>query len=76
MYQVSLRNYTQKKKLLIQKTLRSNHFTEKRKLWKYMGGLLSSISDKEDLENRTKKCINDIIIFNIEHIIKSYNITQ
>ena len=58
------------------KKLRAHHFIGGKKLWKYMGGLLSSISDKEDLENRTKKCINDIIIFNIEHIIKSYNITQ
>ena len=65
-----------RKQLLIQKTLRSHHFMEKRKTWKYLGGLLSIIFYEADLENRTKQWINDIIIFNNEHIIQRYNIPQ
>ena len=48
----------------------------KKKLYKYLGGLLSIIFYEADIENRTKQWINDIIIFNNEHIIQRYNITQ
>ena len=41
-----------------------------------MGGLSSIIVDEADIEIRTKQWINDISIFNNEHIIQHYNIPK
>ena len=76
LYQKSLQGYTWKKITDAKKTLRSHHFMKKMKLWKYLGGLLSIIFDEEDLKNITKQWINDMSIFNNEHIIQRYNILQ
>ena len=62
--------------LIQKKSLRTNHFIEKRKLRKYIGGLLSIIIDESDIENRKNQLINDIINLNNEHIIQCYNVTQ
>ena len=49
-YQGSLQDYSGKKIIAYtKKTLRKNHFIEKGKLWKYIGGLLSIIIDETDL---------------------------
>ena len=42
----------------------------------YFGGLLSIMVDEADIKNRTKQWINDISLFNNEHIIQHYNIPQ
>ena len=46
------------------KKLHAHHFIGGKKLWKYMGGLLSIILDKSDSENRTNQWINHIKNFN------------
>ena len=46
---------TEENNSLYKKTLHSNHLTEKRKLWKYLGGILSIIVDEADIKNRTKQ---------------------
>ena len=41
-----------------------------------MGGLLSDMVDEAYLKNITNQWINDISLFNNEHIIQHYNIPQ
>ena len=65
-----------RKQLVIQKKLRTHNFIEKRKLWKYLGGLLFIMFDKVDLKNITNKWINDNRKFDKEHIIQRRNVTQ
>ena len=43
---------------------------------KYIGGFLSIMVDEADIENKTKYWINDISLFNNEHIIQRYNNPQ
>ena len=65
-----------RRKLLMQKRIKFTSFHGKRKIWKYIDGLLSIIIDEEYLENRKKHWINDSSTFNNEHIIQRYNIPQ
>ena len=59
-----------------QKTLCTHYFTNKRKLWKHLGCLLSIIFDEVDIQNITNQLINDIKNLNNERIIKCYNVNQ
>ena len=65
-----------RRKLLMQKRIKFTSFHGKRKIWKYIDGLLSIIFDEADIENRKNQLINDISNFNNEHIIQLYNVTQ
>ena len=75
MYQGSLHDYEWDKTITDTKNMFTS-FHGKIELWKYLGGLLSITFDEADLEDRTKKWINYISIFNNKHIIQSYNIPQ
>ena len=74
LYQVSLKDYSWKNRFANTKnTLHTHNFIERRRLQKYIGGLLSIIIDEAGLEKRTNKLINYISTFNNEHIIKCYS---
>ena len=76
LYEGSLQDYQWKKWIYdTKKTLRTHHFIEKEKWWRYICGLFSIVIDETDLENRTNQLINDISNFNNEHRTQCYSKT-
>ena len=76
LYKVSLQDFTWGKKLIQKRYYVHIISLKKKRLRKYLFGILSIDTDEVDLEKKTNQFINDISDFNNKHIIQCYNKTK
>ena len=72
LYKGFMQDFTRKRKNSdTKRTLRPNHYIERKQLIKYLSGILSIENDEADLGKKMDQFINDKSDFNNTHIIKS-----